>query len=829
MKNTIVYTSILVLSTTLSFAQVKTRTYVLDPELAARDHNLDFTKLKLNVSFEPSKGLVKGKVTHYFIPLRQTTDSIWLDGIKMNVTKLTINGKETKFKVDSAGIMVYPVTPLVWESKDSMEITYECTPRKGIYFIGWNDPNNLSRKEIWTQGEGVDNRFWIPMYDGFNNKLLTETIVTFDKEYEVLSNGTKLPVKDNGDGTKTWHYKMTHPHAAYLIMLGIGKYGIDERKSKSGVPLHLYYYPEWKNRVAATYKYSTEMIDFFEKEIGVKYGWESYSQIPVQDFMYGAMENTTATIYGDFFEVDDRSFLDRNYISVNAHELAHQWFGDMITCRTGSSMWMHENFATYYSALFDWEIFGKDYFDWDRRGFQNAAIDANSKDHYPIASSMGGGTRNYPQGAFVLHMLKYVVGGRDMYNRAIKYYLEKNKYQNVDARDLLLAFEETTGMSLDWFWEEWYYKSGQPDYTVSYFENDGATQFSVSQTQELTELTGLSAAIDGSRPAGLFKMPIWLEVHYSDGTMDRKQAMIEKQTEKVSVPNPSGKKIDYVLFDPDNMVMKTVSFHKPFEMLKSQAMKAENLLDRYDAVDAMKSLSLETKRNTLIAVFNKETFQAVKAAVVAQLINDTNAQSRNLIRNALKDKDVLVRKSTLSNLTIIPADLIPDYEKLLSDSSYDVIVSTLTLLNYSNPAKVPQYLETTKGIIGTLGRNVQIKWLELSAAIYDPRVLNVALTYPATAYNPIADSLVKFTSNSYEFRTRTNAMQALKRLDYFNTNLLINLLDAVPSSNGRLAGPASEALQYFYGQSKWKKIISDYVLSHNWESWQLSAIRKIVN
>lgn len=824
MKKLFLYSSFFILSSSLCYSQEKTRSYVVDPELAPRDRCVDFTKLKLNVAFEPTKGLVKGKVLLTFTPLRQNTDSIWLDGIKMTVQKLTLNGKDVRYKIDSTGMYVYPGAALTMDSKDSMEITYECTPRRGIYFIGWNEQDTpdaetgFTRREIWTQGEGTDNRHWIPMFDEWNDKIITETIITFDKNYEVLSNGAKLPVKDNGDGTKTWHYRMSHPHSPYLIMIGIGKYGIDERKTKSGLPVHLYYYPEWKDRVIPTYKFSTEMIDFYEKEIGVKYGWESYSQIPVQEFMYGAMENTTATVYGDFFEVDPRGFLDRNYIGVNAHELAHQWFGDMVTCRTSASMWMHENFATYYSALFDKEIFGKDYFDWDRRGFQNAAIDANSKDHYPIASSLGGGTRNYPQGAFVLNMLKYVVGGREMYNKGIKYYLEKNKYQNVDPRDLLLAFEQSTGMTLDWFWEEWYYKSGQPDYTVSYLEVPGATQFSVAQTQELTELTGLSISSDGSRPAGLFKMPIWFEVHYSDGSMDKKQVWIEKQNQTVSIPNPSGKKIDYVLFDPDNQVMKTVSFHKPFEMLKAQAMRAENMLDRYDAVEAMKPIDLDTKRATLIDVFNKEKFQAVKTSVVAQLINDTNAGSRSLIRKAIQDKDVAVRKSTLSTIKIIPADLIPDYEKLLSDSSYDVIASTLSLLNTSTtPYKMSQYLETTKGIIGVSGRNVEIKWLELSFINNNQEKLEYI------------NKLVDYTSKSYEFRTRTNAMQALKRLDYFDGGLMANLLDAVPSSNGRLAGPATEVLQYFYSQDKYKKTISDFVNAGKWEPWQLAAIKKIVN
>jgi aminopeptidase N len=749
-----------------------------------------------------------------FTTLRQTTDSIWLDGINMTIKDLKLNGKDARYKVDSAGIMIYPGVQLGWETKDSLEITYECTPRRGLYFIGWDDSKDISRKQIWSQGEGIDNRNWIPMYDEWNDKLITETIITFDKDYQVLSNGTQLATKDNGDGTKTWHYRMTHPHSAYLIMIGIGKYGIEERKSKSGVPLHLYYYPDWKDRMLPTYKYSAEMIDFYEKEIGVKYGWESYSQIPVQDFLYGAMENTTATIYGDFLHVDARSFLDRSYISVNAHELAHQWFGDMVTCRTGSSMWLHENFATYYSALFDREIFGKDFFDWERRGFQNAALEANRKDEYPIASSMGGTTRNYPQGAFVLNMLKYVVGGREMYNKAIKYYLEKHKYENVDARDLLIAFEESTGMSLDWFWEEWYFKSGQPDYNVSYYEKDGMTQFSVTQTQEQTELTGLSASLD-KRPAGLFKMPIWFEVHYTDGTTDKKQAWIEKENEKVSIPNPGGKKIDFVLFDPDNQVMKTVKFHKSLEMLKAQAMKAEGVLDRYDAVHAMRSTDLDKKRSTLIDIYNKETFHAVKAEVIGQLINDSNTQSKNLIRSAINDKDVLVRKATLSAIKTIPADLVPDYEKMLKDSSYDVIVSTLNLLYVSNPAKIADYLDATKGLTGALGRNVEITWLELSAA----SAKDVHFIY----------KLVDYTSNSYEFRTRINAMEAVKRLDYFDVNLMNNLLNALMSSNGRLAAPAEDLLRYFYAQDLHRNAIAEYVKTQKWEPWQSVIIKKIVN
>jgi len=829
--------SLLLLALPLIFgsamAQVKTRSYTIDPLLAQRDRNVDFTSMKLEVALDCPKGLVKGKVTHNFKPLRQKVDSIFVDGIRMSVKKLTLNGKETRFRLDSLGITIYANPALGWETQNSMEITYECTPRKGLYFIGWNDPLNISRKQVWSQGQGIDNRNWIPMYDEMNDKIISQLVVTFDKEYKVLSNGTKVSEKDNKDGTKTWDYKMSHPHASYLIMLGIGKYDIIERKSKSGVPLHLYYYPEWKDRADITYKFSENMVDFFEAETGVKYGWESYSQIPVQDFMYGAMENTTATVFGDFFQVDERSFLDRYYIGVNAHELAHQWFGDLITARSDAHHWLQESFATYYNQMYEREVNGPDYFSYARREAQTKALEESEKNKLPVAHSASGSVRHYPQGAFVLNMLKYVVGGKEAYNKAIKYYLEKHKYQNVDSRDLLLAFEETSGMSLDWFWEQWVYKGGQPGYSVSYSEKDGATEFSVTQTQELSEITGLSVSGDNSknsvatdpfvnasaesdyRAAGLFKMPVWFEVHYADGSTDKVQAWIERQHETVRVANASKKKIDYVLFDPNNEVMKSVSFNKPVDMLRAQALKAPNMLDRLDAVEAMRNFPAAAKYDLFTQVFAKETFQAVKSEIVSQLASDNNARSMAIIRSAINDKEVLVRKAVLANVKPVPAELLVDFEKLLKDPSYEAVVTTLDKLFIDNPSKMSTYLETTKGVNGTVGRNVECKWLELSVA--------------SASDKASLDKLIKYTSNSWEFRTRVNAMQALKRLDHFDKELLGNLLNAVPSANGRLAGPASEVLQYFYGQDKYKKQISDFVAAGKWERWQADAIKRIVD
>jgi aminopeptidase N len=530
-------------------AQHTNVTYQYDPGSAMRDHNVDFKHMRLIVSFEPEKGLVIGDVTHRFSPIRDVVDSIYLDGPGIRVKKAWLNGKEVKYKSTADGIVFYPSTPLHRGEVDSLQISYEANPRRGIYFIGWNDPNNLSRKQIWTQGQGIDNRHWFPCYDTPNDKLVTEVIVIFDKEYKVLSNGVKVDEQVQKDGMKIWHYKMSHPHASYLVMLGIGKYDVKETKSASGVPLRQWYYPEWKDRYEYTYKYNEKIFNFLESEIGVPYGWESYSQIPVQDFMFGAMENTSATLFGDFFEVDGRSYNDRNYVAVNAHELAHQWFGDMVTARSGNSHWLQESFATHYNITAERECFGQDHFDWARRTAYTAAI--NTADKKSISHSQTPTSNIYQKGSVVLEMLKYVTG-REGFNRSVKRYLLAHKYENVDGDDLMNAFEDELGMPLAWFWDEWVYRGGEPDYKVSYEDvtSGGSrhTQFVVTQAHATNEVIGL------------FKMPFVFEVHYTDGTVDHKTEWIEKETQVVQVPNPAKREVSYVLFDPNSQVLKTVSF-----------------------------------------------------------------------------------------------------------------------------------------------------------------------------------------------------------------------------------------------------------------------------
>lgn len=777
------------------------RTFPYDSVSVPRAHNVDFRHLRLEASFEPQKGKVFGKVTHIFSPIQKIVDTIFLDAPGIIIKEVIHRGKPLAFSMVDKGVILRFSPALTWDTEDSVSIRYEATPRKGMYFTGWNDPKGLSRKQIWTQGQGIDNRYWIPMYDEMNDKITSEVLITMPKPYKVLSNGVKLGVRDFAN-EQVWHYRMNKPHAPYLIMLGIGEYEIETRYSKRGLREDLWYYPDWKDRVETTYRYSTEMIDFFEQEIGVNYPWENYSQIPVQDFLYGAMENTTATVFGDFFHVDKRGEIDRTYVAVNAHELAHQWFGDLVTARSATHHWLQESFATHYNMLYEREVFGQEYFDMIRRRATISSLQASEKDLYNVAHSKAGSVRVYPKGACILEMLKYVVG-REAYNRSIKHYLNKHGYGNVDTEDLLVAFHETLGESLDWFWDEWLYKGGEPFYKVVTAEQAGQLEFIVTQLQESGPYTDY------------FKMPVVFEIHYADGSSTSKRTWVEGRETRVRLPLDASKKVSFVLFDPNSEIMKAVRFEKPFEQLVNQAVKAKYMLDRLDAVEAMDKEPLAKKRKMLQSLYTSEKSIYVRSAIIKQLARDQDKKSRSVIVSAFSDTDVLIRKAVLACYDTIPKDLIGSAEKLLKDPSYDLLNSALNKLVVSNKEKTARYLEITAGEKGNIANNIRISWLKHAIRL---------------GKQEHEAELIAYASSSYEFLTRANAFLALKDLKLITPEVIAYSIEAAYSPNGRLSSNAVSFLNWIYKElPDWKQgldKIGNNIQENDWQKEIWEKIRK---
>ncbi len=269
------------------------------------------------------------------------------------------------------------------------------------------------------------------------------------------------------------------------------------------------------------------MFDFFNEEFGLDYPYELYREAPVEDYLYGAMETTTATVFGDYLAVDDRAFDGRNYVNVNAHELAHQWFGNCLSHQKACDVWLTESFATYYAKLFEREVFGDDYYQWVRNFEFDDALEASKKDIFPVGHSRGGRARWYPKGSLVLDMLRDVLGD-DGFKASISHYTNHHAFSEVETSEFQASVYEATGQSMDWFFEQWIYRGGEPHYEVNWSQDkspSGEDQvlIQVRQAHQRNELTGL------------FRMPITFEVFYEDGTSEAKTQWIEEEYSEVAL------------------------------------------------------------------------------------------------------------------------------------------------------------------------------------------------------------------------------------------------------------------------------------------------------
>jgi aminopeptidase N len=764
------------------YSQTNLCSHYSDDYSQSVDMVIDIINMKGEIKIDPYKQIVDGKAAYQFKTLRTKTDSLIFQVAEIEIKSVTISGKETKFIKNGDIAVIYP-EDLKYQTEYEIIIEYQAKPTRELFFSGWNEPTGRKRKQIWAHSPS----HWIPFINQKHDILTSEMIVTFDSKYKVFSNGDRRSVKDNGDGTKTWHYKLDKPHVVYLICLVIGDYDYKETKSKSGVPIELWYYPDQKDRVETTYMYMEKMIDFFEDEIEIKYPWNSYRQAPVVDYLYGGMETTTATIFGDYMFIDPRGWWMRNYVNVNAHELNHQWFGNLVSHLNNPSVWLTESFGTYYAKLFERSIFGEDYYQWERVKELTRTMNAAKLDSKPIGHSGGGTDRWYPKGSLVLDMMRYVMGDTE-FRTAIKYYVENNYHKVTSTPDLLRAIRESTGYAMDWFFDEWILRGGEPHYKVSYQaieKTDGKfTQITIEQIHKTDDLIGY------------FKMPIEVEVYYKDGNIEKFKDWVENQKTVFNVPNPEKKDIEFVIFDPNRIIIKNLTFERSFEELANQLLKAKNMVDRYDALLGLKNTDIEKKREVLAKVYKQENYHLIKAEIVKQIAYDV--KSYNIIEDAINSNDEWVKRAVVESITKVPLAIQPEYRKLLKDSCYINVEKSLENLYYSFPDN--DYLTETKDEIGWRGKNIRIKWLELS------------VHKGADGKNKEnLDELIDYTSPAFEFETRMNAFNSLKKLDFLNEIIIGNLIEAYQYWSNKLSALAAEALKFYYQQNEYKMMIDNYL------------------
>lgn len=425
--------------------------FVFGIATAQQSDSVDFERITATIQFKPNENQV-GLTAKYTFRILKEVDSIYLDaknGFNYEIhsknfkandyfkdNKLVFKGEQDGFKPDKTY---------------EFELIWFDYPKKALYFIDWD---NEGRKQIWTQGQGKYTSSWLPSIDDMNDKIEFDLSIKFDKAYEAIANGELLGVDEN-DATKTWHFNMNKPMSSYLVALAIGKYNKKTEISKNGIPLEYYYYPEDSAKVEPTYRYSKRIFDFLEDEIGVPYPWEIYKQVPVKDFLYSGMENTSLTIFSDALVTDSIGFNDRNYVNVNAHELAHQWFGDLVTETSGTHHWLQEGFATYYALLAERELFGDDYYYWRLFEYAQQLLEQEKAgESTSLLDPKSSSLTFYQKGCWALHILKEQVG-REAFKQAIQNYLLTYEYKNVETSDFIGEVEKASGQDLSEFVKIW--------------------------------------------------------------------------------------------------------------------------------------------------------------------------------------------------------------------------------------------------------------------------------------------------------------------------------------------------------------------------------------
>jgi len=419
---------------------------------AQQTQSVDFKSVSAKLSIDVVEKSVTGQADYDFDVLK-TIDTIKIDAQNMTFTNVKVNNNTINYLNTGKQLQL-----LYHFEKSTNKLTFEYTakPKQTLYFVGSEATNNL---QIWTQGQGKYTSHWFPSFDDMNEKLVFNMSVVFDKTYQVISNGVVKSKEPAGGDKQLWNYTMQHPMSSYLLMIAIGKFDKQVQTASSGIALEMYYRPEDADKFEPTYRYSKQIFDFFEKEIGIPYQWEIYKQVPVRDFLYAGMENTSATIFAQDYVVDTIGFNDRNYINVNAHELAHQWFGDLVTAKSGKDHWLQEGFATYYALLAEQEIFGDDHFNQEMYTIAEQLQRAAKTDTIPILNEKASSLSFYQKGAWALHVLREGVGA-DKFRTAIKNYLQKYSFTNVDTDNFLGEINKVSDYDTKTFKKRWLESSG---------------------------------------------------------------------------------------------------------------------------------------------------------------------------------------------------------------------------------------------------------------------------------------------------------------------------------------------------------------------------------
>lgn len=625
-------------------------------ELTLQPHFYSTKELVLDAKgFEIHKvALVEGNSSQ---DLLYTYDSLQ---IKIDLGKEFYAGKPYKILID------YTAKPNEKKLGGSAAIAGD----KGLFFINPLNQEKNKPREIWTQGETESNSGWFPCIDKPNQKITQQIEITAEADYVTLSNGLLVKSVKNTDGTHTDTWKMDLPHAPYLVMMAVGKYAVIKDKWRNK-EVNYYVEPEYADVAPRIFGVTPEMLELYSNKLGVEYPWQKYSQAIARDYVSGAMENTTATIHGEFVQRNKRQLIDENHEDIIAHELFHQWFGDLVTCESWSNIPLNESFATYGEYLWNEHKHGTFYADWKQywqvqRYFnESQRKNVNLIRYYYRDKEDMFDRHSYAKGGAVLKMLRSYVGDSAFF-KSLETYLKTNAFKAVEIHNLRLAFEEITGRDMNRFFNQWFLNSGHPVLNFEYYYDGDSVHVNVSQKQNV-------------KKGVVYELPMKVNVYYGNIVMTYPVVLNKKQQtfsfKALGIP-------DLIDADAERVLLCTKTENKTVEQYVFQLNQAERFVAK---LEALKALYDSVKTNKVAENAFHQALQSFSFEVRKETLRFLPGDSvtvrlftKEIVGIAGNDESSLVRAEALEYLSHLKdKSLLSLFEKALNDSSYRCVANAL--------------------------------------------------------------------------------------------------------------------------------------------------------
>lgn len=601
-----------------------------EPTRFAADRPADIKHIALDLKVDIPDKHVDGKARINLSALRDLS-SVRFDAVGFEVKDVRIGRgkdemKKAEFRNDGESIEIsFGDATLTTGQEATVEIVYSIhDPKDGLHFFAPTAAEPKVPYVVWSQGETVTNRHWVPCFDHPNEMQTTEMTVTVADGNEVLSNGKLVSKKDNPDKTTTFHWLQDQPHSAYLMTLVVGEFHV-EQETWRGKPVTYYVPPDRKADLKRSFSNTTRMLEHFSNLTGVEYPWVKYSQVCVEGFG-GGMENTSATTLGPRTLHDERAHLDTSSDGLVAHELAHQWFGDLVTCKDWAHTWLNEGFATLFSAVWAEYDLGRDEYDYEIYEDMNRAIEGGKKApvvdrRYEDSGEMFD-NRAYPKGAFILHMLRHRLGDEKFWG-AVKSYLTHFAHSPVETDDLRRSMEIESGRSLEKFFYDWTLRPGAPGVSVNYdwSEDDKLAKIVVKQTQD----------------AEAFHFPVEIEFHMDDNTTSLLRGEVTEKEQRLYFPLK--KRPSMVLVDPNLAVLMELKEQKGRDLWREQLKSGPRVIDRIRAAKSLGESGGDENIALLGEALRSEKFWGV-ASEIAESIGKAGGD---------KAKEVLLAAATVEH------------------------------------------------------------------------------------------------------------------------------------------------------------------------------------